>query len=90
MRLAAVPGGEARTRLLDLACSYDRLWVVTYTSRVDGDSTKVLQQLDDAMNRVESFEFQGPKGLRLWLYNGCHTTSGPPGGGQPVAAGRIP
>lgn len=90
MRLAAVPGGEARTRLLDLACSYDRLWVVTYTSRVDGDSTKVLQQLDGAMNPVESFAFQGPKGLRLWLYNGCHTTGGSPDDSQPVAVGRAP
>ena len=90
MRLAAVPGGEARTRLLDLACSYDRLWVVTYTSRVDGDSTKVLQQLDGAMNLVESFVFQGPKGLRLWLYSGCRTASGPSGDGPPVAVGRAP
>lgn len=72
MRLAAVaPGNESMQKLMSLACEYDRLWVVTYASRVDGDSSHILQQLDDDLDLLETHEFRGPKGLRLWLFNGC-------------------
>lgn len=92
MRLAATSGGESATRLLDLACSYDRLWVVTYASRVDGDSSRVLQQLDDALDLRETHEFRGPKGLQLWLFDGCHpaTGQGSPGDGQATTLTRAP
>ncbi len=77
MRLSPIPGEQSASRLLDLACSYDRLWVVTYTSRVDGDSSAVLKQLDDALDLEETHEFKGPKGLRLWRFDGCSRSGAP-------------
>ncbi len=71
MRLAATSTDETREQLLSMACSYKRLWVVTYASRVDGDPTQVMQDLSDSMTLMSTKEFNGPKGLRLRLYEGC-------------------
>lgn len=74
MRLAPVPGEESASKLLDIACNYERLWVVTYTSRVDGDSSPIIDNLDDKLELIETHDFRGPKGLRLWLFKGCPTS----------------
>lgn len=73
MRLAATSVNDTREQLLSLACGYKRLWVVTYASRVDGDPTQVIQDLSESMTLVSTKEFNGPKGLRLRLFEGCPT-----------------
>ncbi|MFN8471627.1 MAG: glycosyltransferase family 39 protein [Anaerolineae bacterium] len=82
MRLASTSASESYDQLLSQACDHKRLWVVTYTSRVDGDTTQVIQDLSDTMTLVSTKEFNGPKGLRLRLFEGCH-----PGNSQRIIAG---
>ncbi|MFN8482468.1 MAG: glycosyltransferase family 39 protein [Anaerolineae bacterium] len=79
MRLAATSASDTREQLLSQACGYNRLWVVTYTSRVDGDTTQILQDLNDTMTLEATKEFNGPKGLRLRLFDGCRSANGPSG-----------
>lgn len=71
MRLVATSADETREQMLSLACDHKRLWVVTYTSRVDGDTTQVLKEISEAMTLAMTKEFNGPKGLRLRLFEGC-------------------